>query len=71
VAIILHNMAVDVEGGTSGAAFSHIHTHREEEEDLGPHEQQGQAGDDEADGQAKRAQLTDELLAYRQQRHND
>jgi hypothetical protein len=71
VAIILHNMVVDVDGGQSGAAFSHIHTHQEEEEDRGPREQQGQVGSDEADGQAKRVQLTDVLLAYREQRRNE
>jgi hypothetical protein len=35
VAIILHNLVIDVEGAASGAAFRDIHGRAEEEEDRG------------------------------------
>lgn len=62
VAIILHNMVIDVDGETSGAAFMHVHTAQEEEEDRGPRDVQQDA--DEGDGQAKHIRLRDELLAH-------
>ena len=66
VAIILHNLIIDVEGEVSGAQFSGLHTHIEEEEDAGTvdvemTEEQGEKGE------AKRQQLIAELLAYRGQ----
>lgn len=61
VAIILHNLIIDFEGVTSGATFAHIHTQLEEEVDRGGRDE---AGGVAADGEAKRKQLTEELLAY-------
>lgn len=63
IPIILHNMIIDIEGAKSGAAFMHIHTPREEEEDTGL--RGVQEGHDEGDGQAKCRRLTEELLAHR------
>jgi hypothetical protein len=68
VAIILHNVVIDVEGESSGAEFGHMHNRQHEEEDRGGHDEPRDG--DEAEGQAKRRQLTDELLAYYAQRNN-
>ncbi|KAJ7133208.1 hypothetical protein C8R44DRAFT_21945 [Mycena epipterygia] len=68
VAIILHNAVIDIEGEASGAAFTHVHTRQEEEEDSGGRDDPVEG--DVNDGQAKRTRLTDELLAYRAQMCN-
>ena len=64
IAIILHNLVIDIEGAAKGADFAPVHTQVEEEEDRGPadppidHDEQG--------GEAKRQHLVEELLAFRQ-----
>jgi hypothetical protein len=67
IAIILHNLVIEVEGSESAAEFVPSHTPVQEEEDTGNYEdidldQQTL----EQQGEAKRRKLTAELLAYRQ-----
>jgi len=64
VAIILHNLIIDVEGVTSAAEFHQLHTHIEEEEDRGAHDEPIN-GDIGLNGEAKRQKLIDELMEYR------
>ncbi|KAF7319715.1 DDE Tnp4 domain-containing protein [Mycena kentingensis (nom. inval.)] len=61
VAIILHNMIIDVEGGDSGAAFRGQHGHNEEEADRGDNNEPIQASAEA--GCVKRLQLVQELAA--------
>lgn len=64
IAIILHNLVIDVEGAAEGAHFAGIHTQVEEEEDRGlPDPPQNQ---NRNDGELKRHKLVEELLAFRQ-----
>lgn len=67
IAIILHNLIIDIEGEESAKAFGDVHTHVEEEEDRGPH-YEGHGGNDHVDGQTKRQALIDELMEFRRQR---
>jgi hypothetical protein len=70
VAIILHNLIIDVEGEVSGAAFYPLHTREEEQEDVAqPLEEEEEEEEEELEeeGEAKRHQLIAELLAYREQ----
>ncbi|KAF7377320.1 DDE Tnp4 domain-containing protein [Mycena sanguinolenta] len=68
VAIILHNLVIYVEGEVSAAHFAPAHTRHDEEEDRGDRDEPG--GED-ANGEAKRRRLTQELLAHRAQRNNN
>jgi len=63
IAIILHNLVIDVEGAKSGGVFAAIHTHAEEEEDRG--EPDEAPGDEEEAGEEKRKQLVAEIVAYK------
>lgn len=63
IAIILHNLIIDVEGHQSGAAFVPAHTCVEEQEDRG--EGDVPIGYDSNNGEQKRQKLIAELLAYR------
>lgn len=65
VAIILHNLIIDVEGSVSGAHFVPVHTCNDEEEDTGV-AQDNEEEENEDEGEAKRRQLTAELLAFRE-----
>jgi len=70
VAIILHNLIIDVEGEVSGTAFFPLHTQDKEQEDVAPpveEEEEEEEEELEEEGEAKRRQLTAELLAYREQ----
>lgn len=64
VAIILHNLIIDVEGEKSVSYFSSIHTQGDEELD-GVFAQPWQAGPSTNIGEAKRQQLTQELLVFK------
>ncbi|RDX46160.1 hypothetical protein OH76DRAFT_1356611, partial [Lentinus brumalis] len=68
VAIILHNLVVDVEGQQSAGSFTSTHTHTQEEEDSGDSEGQDEAEQDDDEGERKRQKLIAELLEYRYQR---
>jgi len=63
IAIILHNLVIDVEGAKSGGVFAATHTHAEEEEDRG--EPDEALGDEEEAGEEKRKQLVAEIVAYK------
>jgi len=66
IAIILHNLIIDVEGTASAAHFADLHTHQEEEEDRGPtHAGMAQTM---PDGEVKHEMLIDELMEYRRVR---
>lgn len=65
VAIILHNLIIDVEGEVSGASFAPLHTTVEEDEDAGAVDEEVEADQEEVDGERKRQRLIAELLAYR------
>ena len=65
VAIILHNLIIDVEGSVSARQFQPAHTLAEEEEDAGVNEEENE-NEDLDEGEAKRRQLTAELLAFHQ-----
>jgi hypothetical protein len=64
VAIILHNLIIDVEGYQSGA-FAPFHTRAQEVEDRGDQDLPFDANMEYAGG-GKRMRLVAELLAYRQ-----
>jgi hypothetical protein len=68
IGIILHNLIIDFEGEVSGAAFAPVHTAWKEEEDRGGRDE---PRDGDANGEAKRRRLTEELLAHRAQRNNN
>jgi hypothetical protein len=62
VAIILHNLIIDVEGNSFASHFLTDHGHEQEFEDRGgQHEPQE---DDENNGVAKRRELVAELIAF-------
>jgi hypothetical protein len=65
IAIILHNIVIEVEGAMQGAYFTPIHTQVEEEHDRGLTEL-GMEGNDEDGGEQKRRMLVEELLAFRE-----
>ena len=62
VAIILHNLIIDVEGGSSLTYFMADHGHAEEVENCGGQDEPQDAND--GAGEAKRRQLVKELIAY-------
>lgn len=62
IAIILHNLIIDVEGGRFAAYFMEDHGHGEEQEDHGGEEQPFDGMDDQ-DGEVKRRLLVAELIA--------
>jgi DDE superfamily endonuclease len=63
IAIILHNIVVELEDTKSAPAFAHIHTNEQEEEDRGwRHESDINPP---LDGEAKRQMLINELMTYR------
>jgi hypothetical protein len=63
VAIILHNLVIEVEGAVQGAHFTGIHTHTEEQEDRGlPDIPPSQVIRN--NGELKRQRLVEELLAF-------
>jgi hypothetical protein len=71
VAIILHNLVIDVDGGNAVTNFGLAHGHDEEEEDGGLMDEpidEGSAAEEQA-GEEKRTRLKAELLAYREQRN--
>jgi hypothetical protein len=64
VAMILHNLIIDVEGAEAGAAFSDEHGRPEEEEDRGDRDiPLGENAEDA--GEQKRIRLTAELMVTR------
>ena len=63
IAIILHNIVVELEDNKSVAAFAHVHTNVQEEEDRGP--RQNPDANLPPNGEAKRQMLIDELMTYR------
>ena len=68
VAIILHNLIIDVEGEVSGAAFYPLHTQENEHEEVAPPTEEEEEEEElEEEGEAKRRQLIAELLAYQEQ----
>jgi len=66
IAIILHNLIIDVEGYASGVAFAPLHTRAEEREDCGD-PALAFDGDLTEAGELKRQRLIAELLAYYQE----
>lgn len=69
VAIILHNLIIDVEGKESAEKFAPIHTPGEEQEDAGANggEEEDEEHGEDAEGEEIRTLLTAELLVYREQ----
>lgn len=67
IAIILHNLVIDIEGRSSAAHFGDIHTRAEEEEDGGAQPSADYEAEEE-EGENKRKGLTAQLLAYREMR---
>jgi hypothetical protein len=70
VAIILHNLIIDVEGEVSEAAFYPLHDQEEGQEIIAhPMEEEEEEEEEELEeeGETKRCQLIAELLAYREQ----
>lgn len=66
IAIILHNLVIDVEGVAAGAHFIGEHGHIQEHEDRAIPEVQGGGQDNEDVGRQKRQRLIDELIAFRE-----
>jgi len=69
IAIILHNLVIDVEGGSGAGYFESIHGRAEEQEDRGlandPGNHKQMVMIEEA-GEAKWSQLKAQLLAYKE-----
>lgn len=65
MAIIIHNIVIDVEGVVSGAYFSPIHTQLHEEEDSGVVDENEESEVESNEGEVKRDRLVAELLAFR------
>jgi hypothetical protein len=65
VAIILHNLIIDVEGNSFLPHFLPDHGHDEELEDGGGQHEPQFEGDDEDNGVAKRRELVEELIAFK------
>lgn len=61
VAIVLHNVVIDVEGSKSAEYFGNVHGTEEEEEDTGNYQEDGVGGDDD---DAKCRKLVEELWAF-------
>lgn len=61
VAIILHNLVIDVEGAESGSAFRDVHGRSEEDEDRGERDIPLVENSEEA-GEQKRIRLITELM---------
>jgi hypothetical protein len=68
VAIILHNLIIDVEGTASGHYFQPEHPGAHEMADTGDHEEENEEEEEADEGEVKRRQLTAELLAFRETR---
>jgi hypothetical protein len=66
IAIILHNLIIDVEGSDSVTEFLPNHTPVQEAEDAGHDEVDVDAGMGEQEGEAKRRRLTAEVLAFKE-----
>ncbi len=66
IAIILHNLVIDVEGATAGAHFVGDHSHVQENEDRAIPDRQGAEQDNENAGRQKRQRLINELMAFRE-----
>ena len=68
VAIILHNLIIDVEGEVSEAAFYPLHDQEEGQENIAqPIEEREEEEEELEEGEAKQRQLIAELLAYWEQ----
>jgi len=69
MAIILHNLVIDVEGKESGAVFGYTHTLVDEDMDIAAEEDiiMDELEDEDGEGRAKRLKLLAELLAYHEQ----
>lgn len=68
IAIILHNLVIDVEGPKEAMNFRESHGRVEEEMDRGrAHAGEAQV---DSDGERKRRKLINELLEYRRLRHS-
>jgi DDE superfamily endonuclease len=69
VAIILHNLIIDVEGNSFASHFTPDHGHEQEFEDRGGRDEP--QGGDEDNGEVKRQELVAELIAFQStQIHN-
>jgi hypothetical protein len=66
IAIILHNLIIDVEGKASGQHFQLAHPASQEEVDTGINNEEENDDDDFEEGEVKRCQLTAELLVFRE-----
>jgi hypothetical protein len=68
IAIILHNLVIDVEGVDSGKSFLHLHGADEEAQDRGDQDEplEQEFADDE--GEQKRIRLITELLVHHKHR---
>ncbi|KLO05735.1 hypothetical protein SCHPADRAFT_838975 [Schizopora paradoxa] len=66
IAIILHNLVIDVEGAAAGAHFVGDHGHVQENEDRAIPDGQGVEQNNEDAGRQKRQRLINELMAYRE-----
>ena len=65
IAIILHNMVIDVDGTTAALNFGHLHLHAQEVEDRGMSPEITNTGDMEEAGEAKHNQLVAEIVVYK------
>jgi hypothetical protein len=70
IAIILHNIVIEVEGATRGSYFTPIHTRFEEQDDRGLADIARDVDDDDG-GEQKRRTLVEELIAFREMQHKN
>ena len=64
IAIILHNMVIDIDGANASGDFGHIHTHNEELENRGIPEPLDENDADNI-GKLKHDQLVAEIVTYK------
>ena len=63
MAVILHNLIIDVEGNSFASHFLPDHGHEQEFEDRGRHHEPLE--DDEDNGEAKQKELVAELITFK------
>lgn len=66
IAIILHNLIIDIEGSASVAEFLSGHSSVQENEDVGHNMEHGLHANGDNGGEAKRHQLTVEIVVFKQ-----
>ena len=65
IAIIIHNMVIDIKGTNADASFGHLHTMTEELEDRGIPQELMDEDEMEKAGESKHNKLVAEVVTYK------